>query len=85
MYYYYLYALLSISFRGGPDSSCLKGHQGPLCGCCIQGYSKFGKNCYRCEDIITNTVGIVGFFLILLFSVILLVMFKILCIKSDFY
>lgn len=48
-------------FRGGVevnDKSCELGHQGPLCGDCSQGFSKFSNHCVLCLDSSTYVIRI---------------------------
>lgn len=57
---------------------CLFGHEGILCGQCIIGYSHTAAyECGKCPDDVLNTIRIIGFFVLVFFIVIILVVFTI--------
>lgn len=62
-------------FRGGMNSECVYGYQGPLCGTCIKGFGKLGKNCYNCKGKITNVFAALSVFICALIAIVLLVMY----------
>ena len=69
----YFYVLLFL--RGGLESNCAIGYQGPLCGSCISGFSKVGTDCVQCSDATSNFVQILFLFSLLFFCVMTMIMY----------
>ena len=67
--------LKKILKRGGFMSNCVEGYEGPLCGSCKFGYSKFGASCFQCKDATINFFEVISLFLLLAILVGLLIMF----------
>ena len=67
-----------IKFRGGRNSTCLDGYEGPLCDHCVYSidekkYYKLGQDCVECYNIplliIYNSLQIFGSLLFLLYTI----------------
>lgn len=62
---------------GENEDLCKFGHIGPLCSCCLQGFSKQGSNsCVECSSGAINLISILGIFAIFLLFLLIMILFN---------
>lgn len=72
--FFFIIYFLIYHHRGGLNSVCQFGYEGPLCGSCLNGYAKLASSCLKCKDSTTNIFAFMGIFFALFISLILFVM-----------
>ena len=66
---------MGLIWRGGFESSCAIGYQGPLCGSCIDGYAKVGTDCVKCNSATANFLQIFALFALLFVCVMIMILY----------